>query len=57
MTQDLHFTLWQVGLAVCYDLRFPEMSLALSREGAEILTYPSAFTVTTGLAHWEVSLY
>ncbi|XP_040189716.1 deaminated glutathione amidase [Rana temporaria] len=46
----------KVGLAVCYDLRFPEMSLALSREGAEILTYPSAFTVTTGLAHWEVLL-
>ncbi|XP_073493705.1 deaminated glutathione amidase [Phyllobates terribilis] len=46
----------KVGLAVCYDLRFPEMSLVLSREGAEILTYPSAFTVTTGLAHWEVLL-
>ncbi|XP_066464870.1 deaminated glutathione amidase isoform X2 [Eleutherodactylus coqui] len=46
----------KVGLAVCYDLRFPEMSLALSRAGAEILTYPSAFTVTTELAHWEVLL-
>ncbi|XP_075699415.1 deaminated glutathione amidase isoform X2 [Rhinoderma darwinii] len=46
----------KVGLAVCYDLRFPEMSLALSREGAEILTFPSAFTVTTGPAHWEVLL-
>ncbi|XP_069805931.1 deaminated glutathione amidase isoform X2 [Dendropsophus ebraccatus] len=46
----------KVGLAVCYDLRFPEMSLALRKEGAEILTYPSAFTVTTGLAHWEVLL-
>ncbi|KAM3918092.1 deaminated glutathione amidase isoform 1-T2 [Leptodactylus fuscus] len=46
----------RVGLTVCYDLRFPEMSLALSREGADILTYPSAFTITTGLAHWEVLL-
>ncbi|KAM9294604.1 deaminated glutathione amidase [Gastrophryne carolinensis] len=46
----------KVGLGVCYDLRFPEMSLALARQGAEILTYPSAFTVTTGLAHWEVLL-
>ncbi|XP_053331067.1 deaminated glutathione amidase isoform X2 [Spea bombifrons] len=46
----------KVGLGVCYDLRFPEMALALSQEGAELLTYPSAFTVTTGLAHWEVLL-
>ncbi|XP_077182124.1 deaminated glutathione amidase isoform X1 [Paroedura picta] len=46
----------KVGLAICYDLRFPEMSLALAQEGAEILTYPSAFTVTTGSAHWEVLL-
>jgi len=45
----------QLGLAVCYDLRFPEISLALRRAGAEILTYPSAFTVPTGSAHWEVS--
>ncbi|KAM5129842.1 deaminated glutathione amidase isoform 2-T2 [Mantella aurantiaca] len=46
----------KVGLAVCYDLRFPEMSSALRRKGAEILTFPSAFTVTTGPAHWEVLL-
>lgn len=46
----------KVGLAVCYDLRFPEHSLALQRHGAEILTYPSAFTVATGTAHWEVLL-
>ncbi|XP_063001950.1 deaminated glutathione amidase isoform X2 [Elgaria multicarinata webbii] len=46
----------KVGLAICYDLRFPEMSLALVQDGAEILTYPSAFTVATGAAHWEVLL-
>ncbi|XP_053551583.1 deaminated glutathione amidase isoform X2 [Bombina bombina] len=46
----------KVGLGVCYDLRFPEMSLALVQEGTQLLTYPSAFTVTTGLAHWEVLL-
>lgn len=46
----------KVGLAVCYDLRFPEMSLTLVQEGAELLTFPSAFTLTTGLAHWEVLL-
>ncbi|EPS33559.1 putative hydrolase nit2 [Penicillium oxalicum] len=43
----------RVGLAICFDLRFPEMSLALRRQGAEIITYPSAFTVPTGKAHWE----
>ncbi|XP_056607513.1 deaminated glutathione amidase isoform X1 [Triplophysa dalaica] len=46
----------KVGLGVCYDLRFPELSSALQRHGAEILTYPSAFTVVTGTAHWEVLL-
>lgn len=46
----------KVGLGICYDLRFPELSLALQRHGAEILTYPSAFTVVTGAAHWEVLL-
>uniref|UniRef100_A0A8V5H595 Uncharacterized protein n=1 Tax=Melopsittacus undulatus TaxID=13146 RepID=A0A8V5H595_MELUD len=45
----------KLGLSICYDLRFPELSLALQRAGAEILTYPSAFTVHTGSAHWEVS--
>ncbi|XP_075948349.1 deaminated glutathione amidase [Anarhichas minor] len=46
----------KVGLGICYDLRFPELSLALRRHGAEILTYPSAFTEATGAAHWEVLL-
>lgn len=44
----------QVGLAICYDMRFPELSLALAQAGAEILTYPSAFGTVTGPAHWEV---
>uniref|UniRef100_A0A5F8GEC5 Nitrilase 1 n=1 Tax=Monodelphis domestica TaxID=13616 RepID=A0A5F8GEC5_MONDO len=43
----------KVGLAICYDLRFPELSLALAQNGAEILTYPSAFGSVTGPAHWE----
>lgn len=43
----------KIGLGICYDLRFPELSLALARRGADILTFPSAFTVTTGQAHWE----
>nr|CAH0099582.1 unnamed protein product [Daphnia galeata] len=37
----------------CYDVRSPDFSLSLARMGADIITYPSAFTVTTGLAHWE----
>ncbi|KAL1644740.1 Carbon-nitrogen hydrolase [Diplodia intermedia] len=43
----------RVGMAICFDLRFPELSLALRRQNAQILVYPSAFTVPTGRAHWE----
>ncbi|SGY35350.1 BQ5605_C002g01757 [Microbotryum silenes-dioicae] len=39
--------LGKVGLLTCYDLRFPEVSLALRRTGAQIITYPSAFTLRT----------
>ncbi|XP_061619640.1 deaminated glutathione amidase isoform X1 [Phyllopteryx taeniolatus] len=46
----------QIGLGICYDLRFPEFSLALQKSGADILTFPSAFTEATGAAHWEVLL-
>ncbi|KAI9840694.1 MAG: Carbon-nitrogen hydrolase [Sclerophora amabilis] len=45
--------LGRVGMMICFDLRFPEISLALKRQNAEILTYPSAFTIPTGKAHWE----
>ncbi|CBQ68600.1 probable NIT2-nitrilase [Sporisorium reilianum SRZ2] len=45
-----------LGLLTCYDLRFPEPSLSLRRQGAQLLTYPSAFTVRTGAAHWETLL-
>lgn len=44
---------WRVGLSICYDLRFPELYRAL---GADLLLVPSAFTATTGQAHWEVLL-
>jgi len=43
----------KLGLAVCYDMRFPELFRVLSRQGAEIFVVPSAFTVPTGKAHWE----
>jgi deaminated glutathione amidase len=48
--------LGRVGLAVCYDLRFPELFRRLAAQGAEILCLPAAFTVPTGRAHWEVLL-
>ena len=44
----------RLGLAVCYDLRFPELFRRLSDEGTEIFAIPSAFTAITGRAHWEV---
>ena len=47
---------WRVGLSICYDLRFPELYRAHARAGAELLLVPSAFTYTTGQAHWEVLL-
>lgn len=48
--------LGKVASAICFDMRFPEISLALRRMGSDIITYPSAFTVPTGKAHWEVLL-
>ncbi|KAK3056286.1 Carbon-nitrogen hydrolase [Extremus antarcticus] len=42
----------KVGAMICFDLRFPEISLALKRQGADVLLYPSAFTVPTGKVHW-----
>ncbi len=44
----------RLGLAVCYDLRFPELFRAMLDEGVEIFAVPSAFTALTGKAHWEV---
>ncbi|MGI8727589.1 MAG: carbon-nitrogen hydrolase family protein [Solirubrobacterales bacterium] len=44
----------ELGLTVCYDLRFPELHRILALRGAEAISLPSAFTVPTGRAHWEV---
>ena len=46
----------RLGLAVCYDVRFPELFRRLLAEGAEWFSLPSAFTVPTGRAHWELLL-
>lgn len=42
-----------VGLAVCYDVRFPGLFSALRQKGADVVVLPSAFTVPTGKAHWH----
>lgn len=47
---------WRIGMSVCYDLRFPELYRAHAARGADLLLVPSAFTHTTGQAHWEVLL-
>jgi predicted amidohydrolase len=45
-----------IGLAICYDLRFPDLFRALTDAGAKILSIPAAFTVPTGEAHWHILL-
>ena len=45
-----------VGLSICYDLRFPELYRSLTALGADIITVPSAFTAVTGKAHWQALL-
>ena len=46
----------ELGLTVCYDLRFPELYRILAVRGARVLTVPAAFTAVTGRDHWEVLL-
>ena len=48
-----HIEGWDVGLSICYDLRFPELYRHYSAAGCQVLTIPSAFTVPTGKAHWK----
>ena len=46
----------KIGMAICYDLRFPEYFQVLARRGAKVVIVPSAFTEATGEPHWEVLL-
>lgn len=48
--------LGNIGMTVCYDLRFPALYRRLAQTGAEVLTIPAAFNHITGAAHWEVLL-
>jgi predicted amidohydrolase len=45
-----------LGMTVCYDLRFPHLYRMLAKKGADVLSVPSAFTETTGKAHWHILL-
>ena len=46
----------QLGLSICYDVRFPALYRALAQAGAEVLVVPSAFTKATGTVHWKALL-
>lgn len=46
----------KVGVTICYDVRFPALYTLLRQQGAEVIVLPSAFTETTGRAHWQVLL-
>jgi deaminated glutathione amidase len=65
LTPPFQTAVGRVGSLICFDLRFPEPALALGQPGpkspfwsspAQILTFPSAFTIRTGQAHWEILL-
>ena len=44
----------KIGLAICYDIRFPESAMIAARKGAFLLIYPGAFNLTTGPMHWSL---
>ncbi len=46
----------RMGLAICFDVRFPELFRAMARRGAEVIFLPAQFNMTTGPAHWEATL-
>lgn len=44
----------KIGLAICYDVRFPELATISARKGAFMMVYPGAFNTTTGAMHWSL---
>ncbi|KAF9731101.1 hypothetical protein PMIN02_010531 [Paraphaeosphaeria minitans] len=44
----------KIAIAICYDIRFPELATIAARKGAFLLLYPGAFNMTTGALHWEL---
>ena len=55
-TLEANDALYQLGMMVCFDLRFPALAQRLRQAGAELLSAPSAFTYLTGQAHWSLLL-
>ena len=45
----------RIGIAVCYDMRFPELLRKMTLQGSEIIIVPAAFNMTTGPAHWHIT--
>lgn len=46
----------KIGVAICYDVRFPELSRKMALEGAKLIVLPAAFNLTTGPAHWDLTM-
>ncbi|MFT9493436.1 carbon-nitrogen hydrolase family protein [Anaerosolibacter sp.] len=46
----------KIGVAICYDMRFPELMRLMVLEGAEVIIVPAAFNMTTGPAHWDITI-
>lgn len=54
LVEPFDSSIGKIGASICYDIRFPEQALKLRSKGAQVLLYPSAFTLRTGNAHWEI---
>lgn len=46
----------KIGVAICYDVRFPELSRKMALQGARVIMLPAAFNLTTGPAHWDLTM-
>lgn len=46
----------KIGIAICYDVRFPELFRKMALQGAKAVILPAAFNMTTGPAHWEITM-
>lgn len=46
----------KIGIAICYDIRFPELIRNMTLAGAKLILIPAAFSMTTGSAHWDITM-
>jgi predicted amidohydrolase len=54
LTTAVSTSLCQLGVGICYDIRFPELAMIAARRGCQLMIYPGAFNMTTGPLHWEL---